>query len=328
MFSRIKAFLRGNSFYVNHLQRRVNDCRYFASNIKFYICHFSFRKDKEVEGNTLYFVYDPSQKHPGLADRLKVICCVYYIAKINGFDFKLIFETPFKLCDYLECNKYNWVGHWEDLSFSFKNSRMLAYNGMGKIPHLNKKYKQYLIYYYIGKNILQCNHVPEWEKVWAECYNDLFKPSYKLLNAYKISGQGYKERSYIAVHLRFVNALEHFEDGHYNSLNKEKQDKLIERCLNALTDIQIKENKPIIVFSDSNRFLNIAKMKGYAIIDGEVHHISFQVDKDNILKTFLDFYMIGRSEKTYRILAPEMYATTFSYYAAISGGSKFETLSI
>lgn len=70
MFSRIKAFLRGNSFYVNHLQRRVNDCRYFASNIKFYICHFSFRKDKEVEGNTLYFVYDPSQKHPGLADRV------------------------------------------------------------------------------------------------------------------------------------------------------------------------------------------------------------------------------------------------------------------
>ena len=328
MMSRIKAFLRANPFYINHLQRRVNDCRYFISNLKFYIKHFTLRKDKEVEGNTVYFIYDPKQKHPGLADRFKVICCAYYIAKLNGFEFKLIFDTPFKLHDYLTCNKYDWIGHWDDLSFSYINTRMLAYNGMGKIPQLSKRHKQYLIYYYIGKNILQCNHIPNWEKIWHDCYNELFKPSEKLLETIKIRGGGYKMREYIAAHLRFVNALEYFEDGVYNSLSKEMQNTLIGKCLTALADIKKKENKPVIVFSDSNRFLNIAKTQGYIILEGDVHHISFKTDESNVMKTFLDFYMIGRSEKTYRIIAPEMYATTFSYYAAMSGGSKFETINI
>ena len=103
------------------------------------------QKDKNIEGNTLYFVFDHQQTHPGLADRLKVICCAYYIAKINSFDFKIIFDTPFLLQDYLEPNKINWKGQWDDLSYSFKNARLLAYNGMGKIPHLNNKIKQYII---------------------------------------------------------------------------------------------------------------------------------------------------------------------------------------
>ena len=328
MLSRIKAFLRGNSFYTKYFQRHVNDCRYWLANLKFYIQYFTYKKDKEISGNTVYFVYDPKQKHPGLTDRLKVICCVYYIAKINGFEFKLIFDTPFKLHDYLECNKYDWVGHWDDLSFSYANTRLLAYNGMGKIPRLSKKHKQYLVYYYIGKNMLQCNHIPNWEQIWSDCFNELFKPSQQLLDVIIASGEEYKMRTYIAVHLRFVNALEHFEDGYYNLISKEKQDKLIQKCLKALNDIRDREDMPVLVFSDSNRFLNISKSHGYSILEGEVHHVSFQVDDNTVLKTFLDFYMIGRSAKTYRIIAPEMYATMFSYYAAISGGSDFETMQI
>ena len=38
-----------------------------------------------------------------------------------------------------------------------------------------------------------------------------------------------------------------------------------------------------------------------------------------IMKTFIDFYAISQAEKVIQILAPEMYNTVFSYYAAILG---------
>lgn len=323
---KIKAILRKNPFYIRYCQRYVNDVRFFYKNIRLYISYFSLKKDKNIEGNTLYFVFDHQQTHPGLADRLKVICCAYYIAKINSFDFKIIFDTPFLLQDYLEPNKINWKGQWDDLSYSFKNARLLAYNGMGKIPHLNNKIKQYIIRNYIGKNILECNNIPNWEKIWRDCYNYLFKPSQKLLDVIQVSNL--VPRKYIAVHLRFVNALEHFEDGYYNKLNLKRQEQLICKCLSVLYDLKYKEHFPIVVFSDSNKFLEIVKLKGFTVIEGNVGHISFNSDSDTVLKTFLDFYLIGQSKKAFRIVSHEMYNTTFSYYAALAGGATFETISI
>lgn len=38
------------------------------------------------------------------------------------------------------------------------------------------------------------------------------------------------------------------------------------------------------------------------------------------MKTFVDFYAISKASRVIRILAPEMYNTVFSYYAAVLGG--------
>ena len=78
---------------------------------------------------------------------------------------------------------------------------------------------------------------------------------------------------------------------------------------------------PIIVFSDSNRFKEIADENGYQVLKGEVEHISFTNNEDAIMKTFVDFYVIGRSKKVYRARAKELYGTVFSYYAALAGGA-------
>lgn len=327
-FDRIKYYLRNNDFYVRYLQSRVNDIRYFIKNLSYYFKYYHIRKDKEVKGNTIYFILDSRLPHPGLADRLKVTACIYYIAKINGFDFRLIVDDNFSLPDFLSENEVHWNADKDELSYSLRNTRLLAYNGSGKIPKLNRRVKQYHIYFYIGKNILLSNNIPNYERVWTTCYRELFKPSPFLQQM--IEMQGLEENSYIAVHLRFVNALEQFELGFFNNLDDTGRQKLIYRCLAALDDLRKKNSPcPIVVFSDSFTFLKHAKVDNYLVLDGKIGHLSHCAgDKDTMLKTFIDYYMISRARSIYMITAPEMYLSVFSTYAALTGGKDIRVIHV
>lgn len=328
MIGRIKYMLRTNDFYIRHFQTRVNNFRFSIKILSYYFHYYKFKKDKSVTGNTIYFIIEQKRQHPGLVDRLKVAVCIYYIAKINGFNFKFIIETPHNLSNYLGINQINWLAYKNDLSYSLHNSRLLAYNGADKFPHLNKKIKQYHIYFYNGFDILESNNIANFRSIWQECFNELFAPTPLLLNF--IKEQKYSLNSYIAVHLRFVNALENFEQGYYNSLNDVQKSNLINRCLNALHELEKKnQSYPLVVFSDSMKFLEQAKINKFNIIDGMVGHISFcGMDEAVVLKTILDFYLISRAKKVNMIIAPEMYNSAFSFYAALSGGKEIEFVKV
>ena len=73
--------------------------------------------------NTFCFVIDPNIKHPGLADRMKAMIDCYNIAKLNGYDFRIVFKTPFRLEDYLQPNAVDWVAEYTDLNYSLKGTR-------------------------------------------------------------------------------------------------------------------------------------------------------------------------------------------------------------
>ena len=146
---KIKYILRGSRYYRKYFQTTVNSLRYYFRDLHYYWQLYSFKKDREVSGNTLYFIIDPNIKHPGLVDRFKAIVGLFYVAKINGFDFKVIFNHPFKLEEYLSVNKYNWIANQSELSYSLQNVRLIPYNGSGKIPRLSKTIKQYHVYCYI-----------------------------------------------------------------------------------------------------------------------------------------------------------------------------------
>lgn len=323
----IKHTLRGNSFYKQFLQGKVNAIRYSIKDVKEYLRYYSIRKDFEVSGNTVYFVFDPSRNHPGMTDRVKVIVCCYWIAKINGFDFKIIYDQPHRLSDYLSENLVAWKADRSELSYSLQNSRLLSYNGSLKVPHLSKHVKQYHIYNYIGINILLYNQVPDAERIWTDCFNELFMPSPRLAEAF--AATGLVPGHYISAHLRFVNALEHFEEGYYNSLSSKEQNTLIEKCLSVLKTIQMaNEDLPLYVFSDSRRFLIIAKETGYHCLDGQIGHVSFVNDENTLLKTFLDLYAISQSAKVFRVLGGPLYDSTFSYYAALMGGKQGQKIQI
>ena len=323
LLEHIKCFLRKNKFYVTYCQTIVNDCRYWCRGIKYYIKLYHYRLDKKVAGNTVFFIIDPNISHPGLADRFKAIIGAYYIALQNGFDFKIIFYHPFELHYYLNsAGDKNWVASLDDLSYSVKNSRIIAYNGGGKVPKLNKRIKQYHIYSYIGYDILYTNKVNDYKKLWGTLFKQLFKPAPILSEALK--ALNLKENEYISVHLRFVNALEQVEDNQFNYLTDDEKKQLIQNCLVGIKNIISKyPEKRILVFSDSNIFLNLVKKElPVIVLDGEVGHISFKNSENIALKTFVDFYVMSRSLKVIRILNKSMYATAFSYHAALAGGKE------
>lgn len=323
LLEQIKCFLRKNKFYVTYCQTTVNDCRYWFRGIKYYTKLYHYRSDKNVTGNTVYFIIDPNISHPGLADRFKAIIGAYYVALQNGFDFKIIFNHPFELHRYLICaEETNWIASFDDLSYSLKNSRIIAYNGGGKVPKLSKRVKQYHIYSYIGYDILYTNKVKDHNRLWGVLFKQLFKPSPILSEA--LEGINLKENEYISIHLRFVNALEQVEENQFNHLTNYEKDQLIQSCLLCIRNI-ISEypKKKILVFSDSNIFLNhVRKELPVIVLDGKVGHISFKNSEDVVLKTFVDFYVMSKSLKVIRILNKNMYATAFSYHAALAGGKE------
>jgi len=327
----IKYYLRKNSFYKKHLQTPINNCRYFTRNCVYYYKKYSIRKDKEVQGSTLFFIIDPDKNHPGLTDRLKVIVCCYYIAKVNGLDFKIIFDQPFQLAQYLKPNLCNWVADWNSLSYSVQNSKLISYNGV-TIHKLNKQKKQYHIYNYIGYDIFETNHFPNAKELWRQLFQELFIPEKHLQQ--RILSCNMPPKTYFAIHLRFVNALENFEPGHFNVLSPEQQENLINRCIHAIQQIiQQSEGKPILVFSDSQRFLDTVKtiLPNVVILDGKIGHISYtdQRQLDNVVsKTLVDFYMIAQAEKIFAIRAREMYNSVFSYYAALVYNTQFTIIKV
>lgn len=325
IIEKIKNFLRQSTIYTKYFQIKVNDIRYCIRNLKYYRKMYFFRKDIDTDNNVVYFIIDSNIKHPGLADRLKAIVGSYYIAKLNNFDFKIIFDHPFKLNDYLIPNIHNWVCDKKELSYSLQNTRLIYYDGEN-IPKLRKKIKQYHIYCYIGYDILLRRNIPNYKELWGNLYRELFKPSLILKN--ELDKYSFHSDKYIAIHLRFVNALQHLEEGYFNELSSDNQkENLIQRCYSGINEI-MKRNpkKKILIFSDSNLFLNRIKADlPVIVLEGQIGHISFAENADYVvLKTFLDFYMISKAESVICIIAPEMYYTAFSYYASLTEGIPFE----
>lgn len=316
-----------NLLCINHsfrcLSLMIRQC---VRNIIYYIYSYQLFRDFVPFDNTVFFIIDESRKHPGFADRLKAIVCVYYIAKINGYKFKLIFSYPFKLHKYLEPNEVDWLSVDGTMSYSLMNTRLLSYRGYGHIPILNKKVKQYHVYNYVGKNILENNGIENWELIWGNCFKELFEPTNLMKKI--IEDQEWKENAYIAVHIRFVNALGHFESGENVTLNSAEKKKLINRCLCKLLEIKKINSLPILIFSDSNLFLNIAKENGYSILDGEVIHISNTIGEEDVQKTLLDFFMISRAKKVYSIIGYNLYTSAFSKYAALAGVKIFKSVKL
>ena len=325
-FERLKCFLRQNMIYKKYCQTYVNDCRYWFRNMKYYCSLYHWKKDKEINGHTVYFIIDKNISHPGLIDRVKAIVGTYYIAKQNGFDFKIIFTNPFFLTDYLTYSSQHWIASEDELSYSIKNTRLIAYNGGGKVPTLKKSVKQYHVYCYIGYDILCENKIENYHVLWKDLYFELFRPVLRLENALQEIGRILPENQFIAIHLRFVNALEKFEENQFNFLSQEQKEELILRCFNMIRDVMKKyPNKETVVFSDSAVFQKrVQKELPVTVLPGTIGHVSFTGYESVVLKAFIDFYTMSKAERIVRILGSPMYASAFSYYAAVLGGKECE----
>ena len=282
--------------------------------------------------NVFFFVIAPRIKHPGLADRMKAIINCYNIAKMNGYQFKIVFKIPFRLEDYLMPNEVDWTADDGDLRYSLGGTRFFnelnflnedSWKGRTRLA----KGREYHCYSYVGNR--QPKVFPESGYEWSKLYRELFRPTPRLQAA--IDACGYEEKSYVAVHLRFVNALENFEEVTCwdNALRtEEEKQNLINRCKQGLMRIK-EENEGcrVLVLSDSKRFLDSLDDVSVEVLSHDnVGHVSFGAGDDATLKTFVDLYMIARARKVYRIDAPELYAWSgFAVTGAMIGEIDFLT---
>ena len=295
------------------------DIKHLLHNCRYY---WKLRFGRVKKRNVLYFVFDPSIEHPGVADRLKAIIALYNTAKKNGYKFKFYYKDPFSLSDYL-APKTDWMMEWNDLEYSILDTKIINECNWRAIKPF-KKNKQYHCYCYAGNDIpWQFNDTGY---KWSDLFNELFVPSDRLEKAYQ--QLGIKGQKYISVHLRFVNALEQFENSFFNNHldTEDERQALIKKCKDGIRGI-IDENPalPVFVFSDSKAFLDSLSDLPVRVLDHDsIAHVSFVQDKDAQLKTFLDLYVMSKSQAIYRIKAKELYNwSCFALLASRMGNVKF-----
>ncbi len=311
----------GYAFLASFKYKTMRKIKWFIKNLIRIIKSYKFSGKRVKTAPCVIFIFDPEIKHPGLMDRMKGIVGAYLIAKSNNRSFKILFEPYSDLPNYVEPNVVDWIIKPEDISYSLKNSRIINYYGYGKLPKLNNKVNQYHIYNYLGLDVLLSNDVLDWQEKWTSCYNSLFRPTKLLLQ--HLNELPYQPNSYVAVHIRCVNALELQEpDYSQRPLQKDDGKKLINDCLRAISVLQKRTKLPVLVFSDSNTLLVECEKSGYHVLKGDVGHISYSPTDDVVKKTFVDLYMISRAKAVYQIYGEHLYKSAFSYYGALIGGKR------
>lgn len=299
-----------------HIDRIKGYAKRFLINSVYRMKLRPFRAQKRY---VLYLVFEPKRKHPGIADRIKAVVAMYNHCKKYDYAFKMFFETPFKLSDYL-VPKFDWDVRLEDLEYSINDTKII---NMHPIPRL-KPGKQYHCYCYSGNNMPK--EFPDTGYKWSTLFHELFKPSEEMERAYR--DLGIQPKSYMSVHFRFVNALEQFENTFFkNSLKtEEERDDLIKRCRNGIMEIYTENSGiDIYVFSDSKIFLDsIQDLPVKVLPHDNISHVAEGANEDGQFKSFFDLYVMSQSMRVYRVQSPELYNwSEYARMAAMIGDVEF-----
>lgn len=282
-----------------------------------------------MKRNGLYFVINQYNYHCGLTDRLKAVVGLYYIARLNKINFKFIHYAGFDIRDYLVPNKVNWSAEISDIPLlPWKREKIKYCPPFDDLPVFQQD-KQYVCTRYIGKNILEKKNIPNWQAIWRELFWELFSPSEAVSKELK---QSNLPKHYAAVSIRFVNSLGKFEDVQYNSpAPVETQRRIIDATLLKIDGCVKKSNVPVIVYSDSTFFLEVAAKNGFQICDtdGIGNIMNLGMTKQVYLKTFVRLFQLAQADTVYSIRNldgfPEntLYKSQYPRYAAIIGDKPF-----
>lgn len=75
-----------------------------------------------LKTKTIIYMADGKMLHGGLSDRLCGIISTYDYCIKNGIGFKIHFNSPYNLTDYLLPNRYDWTIDESQISFNLKES--------------------------------------------------------------------------------------------------------------------------------------------------------------------------------------------------------------
>lgn len=290
---------------------------------------------KDHEEKKVICIYDGKIKNGGLADRLRGIISVYKICKELDIEFKLIFNSPIELQQFLKPNKINWQITEEELNYNTNITDICYIDTLTGSDYeaakqkkwfrkeLKKQYKEFHI---------RTNALFSYSGDYSALFHELFKPSEKL----QASINKHKEllgNEYISTSFRFMNLLGDFNEtaGICDQLPIEGKEELIGRSLKQLESLHRQfPEKEILVNSDSTTFLEHASNLEYVyIISGNITHIDAQSTNDEYIvyeKTFLDFFMIANAKKIFLLRSGQMYNSGYPYAASKIYNKPFEII--
>lgn len=284
---------------------------------------------RHVSKNQLIVCMNQENMKNGLADRLKGIISSYVLAVENNRVFKINHTAGFKLEDYLVPNEYDWRIEETEVATGLNHVRVI-HDFLLPLPKLKSSVAQYHVKSVF--DVLEGGNMPY---DWTEVFLKLFRPSpylLKLIDDKKKNILGNSNRKYIAVHTRFINALEFNEPSDISHLLSHHQKvQLIDKCLLTIADLRQKyPNFKVLIFSDSGTFLRCRFPKGCIPMidddDGSIAHIGFSPARNSIDKAFIDLFIISGAEYVYNIVGKHMYPSGFCKCAAKISGSYFSRI--
>ena len=284
----------------------------------------------------IIFMADGRCPHGGIVDRFKGIVTMYALSKVNTLPFYINYTSPFNIDVVLFPHFYDWKIKDNILSHSFYGTKIIVayseYKNPYRIFFIDKKKQNHIYYGYNSLDLINSKYGTNYE--WRKLFKELFQPSDRLqeyINEFKRSVNG----QYIAIHFRFVNLLgDDFKDVNFNmAYGEDEKQSLILKCRNEIQKIlsREKEGTKALVMSDSNIFVDsVKKDLNVYVIPGRILHVDNQ-NPDNdfeIMKPFIDFYLISEAQKVFSIKNKDMYPSGFPQYAAKVNNIPFERIEL
>ena len=312
--------------FIHCIKENLTELRYYS---------FLQESDRNKGNNKCMIIcmVDGKFYQGGLCDRFKGIISAYAYCKQKNIPFRINYNYPFLLSDYLQSNQYDWSLRDRELRHSIWNSKILymvgEYRGT-RLLNLNTK-KQ--VHFYCNRNLLDViNRAGNTSYNWGQLFKELFKPTPILQKNVQHLMQS-NGKIYNAAVFRFQNLLGDFPEYDFKPLaSRKEKDALIGKCIKSLKELkkQLGGDK-MLVTSDSVTFLKQASLiEGVFTIPGRMVHIgcsegaSFEV----YLKSFVDFFMLANSKSIYSLGTNFMYPSEFPLYASMVNNVPFKRILI
>lgn len=314
---------------MREIRKKVSKYYKYLILYKYYIKKISF--SDRTERKKIIVCFDGKVPHGGLVDRLKGIISFYEVSRILGLEFKILFNHPFELTDFLEPNAVNWRINEKDLKYSLFSSNILYLMNNFKANPLklikNSKAKTFFVYGNVDYlSVLHPDkNKEELEEIWRNNYRALFKTS-AYLNDKLILGTN---ESKVVFHTRFTTLMGDFTDTTKLVLNENEKKLLVDKVIKCIDDeAALCLDKVIYILSDSEYFLQYIKRNtSYRTLEGSPKHLeNNNTNIDYHSKTFIDFYFIAQSDKVILIQTDKMYNSAFSKYASVLENKPFKKI--
>lgn len=255
----------------------------------------------------LFFCVNGFAGHGGWADRLKGIVSTYNYCKKNGINFRLWYDFPYELSEFLLPNKVNWKISQGLLRFNPLIDRVAILTDSEESLTLsdkikNKNFRKIFVYYNIDdiKN----------ETIWKKLFFDLFEVNESLITRAKSELAAFP-KPWNAVIFRFLGLFGDFMRSSYTIQGETKKLQVASHyygLLNKWRDSEpIAKKGTVFLFSDSDFFLTksgvfapwakvITKGDGRSFIH---QRLSPERGRSVMERTLLDFLRLSLMENQF-----------------------------